>query len=135
MSDDWGDTADDWGGIDDEVQPPEPSEPSEPSDPSDPSGPGEREDLSETPEPSDIRLASPIKTEWNEYPTYLYPELHDDVEEVFEDLQYFCKKEADWSPEKYRHFQAVAWTIALEQLEEMEPEEFVALVDELGLRE
>lgn len=132
MTDEWGDTADEWGGIDDEVNPSDPSEPSEPEEtsvPSEPSGP------SDPSAPSDVKLASPIKTEWDEYPTYLYPELYDDVQEAYLDLEYQCKKEADWAPEKYRHFQTVAWSIALEELSEMDAEEFVDRVDELGLRD
>ena len=132
MSDDWGETADEWGGIDDEVNPSETSEPSETEDTPEPDRTSEP---SEPDDPSDLKLASPIKKKWNEYPTYLYPDLYDDVQEMYMDLEYQCKKEADWAPEKYRHFQAVAWSIAIEELQEMDAEEFLDRVDELGLRE
>ncbi|MFB1066486.1 hypothetical protein [Natrinema sp. H-ect4] len=135
MSDDWEDSAGGWGGIDDEVNPSEPSDTSEPSEPSEPQDPGEPSEPDRTSDPSDLKLATPIKQKWNEYPTYLYPDLYDDVQEAFDDIEYACKKEADFSPEKYRHFQAVAWDLALEQLEDMDAEEFLDRVDDLGLRE
>jgi len=82
-----------------------------------------------------VKLRSPIKEHWKEYPTYLYPDLYDRVEDAYIDLEYQCNKEAGFSPEQYRHFQAVAWDLALEQLADMDAEEFLERVDELGLRE
>ncbi|AFZ73060.1 hypothetical protein SAMN05443661_102206 [Natronobacterium gregoryi] len=103
--------------------PSELSEPSDPVDPSEPSG------------PSDPRLATPIKEHWNEYPTYLYPALAERVDDVWARLQYECRIQQDFEPEQYRHFQAVAWAIAVEQLEAMGAAEFVEHCEQLGVRD
>jgi hypothetical protein len=94
----------------------------------------EPEPEEEEPEP-DIKLATPLKEEWEGHYAYLYPELDERRKTAFEDLEYHADVDIDMN----RHFNAAAWYLALEEFERMIEDDdldtFVELLLEIGVLE
>lgn len=83
----------------------------------------------------DVKLATPLKEEWNGHYAYLYPELDERRETAFEDLEYHADVDVDLN----RHFNAAAWVLALNEFERMIEDDnldtFVDLLQEIGVIE
>lgn len=75
-----------------------------------------------------------VKEEWTGRYMYLPPEVDAMFDNEYDRLVYECGRDLDWKPKKNKHYYPVAVQRGVEAIEKMAADEFLEVVEELGLR-
>lgn len=115
---------------------PENTESDEHSEKTDRPEPSERSERSNSSEP--VRKPKNVKQDWKGLYVYLPSNGEDEISEridtEYERLRYECNRDADVSIQKDRHYKPMLVVNGLSAVEEMNSEEFIKRVNNLGFR-